>query len=254
MSISHLVIYGIVGFVMSIVSGIAGAGAGFILTPLNIFLGLSPAQAIATGKFNGLSVAVGSLSGMHDASEKGAKGYVSKWRIMGVMLLALGIGLIAPHIITSLDQKLYRVLLGFILLLMIPIVILKKVGVKTSHPRLWQKYAGGALLAVALLLQGAFSGGLGSLVNIVLMGMLGMSATEANITKRWSQMILNITIVLGMLGTGLIIWQVAAVGAAATLSGSYIGGRMAIRSGDVFIMRVLIFLMLISGLFLIFGA
>lgn len=251
MEIWQLIVYGTVGFGMSIVSGIAGSGAGFILTPLNIFLGLSPAQAVATGKFNGLAVSVGSLSGMYDGH---VKERVSKWRIASIMLLALVIGLIVPSVITSLDEGIYRVVLGILLLLMIPIVILKKVGVKAHHPNWWQKIAGSVLLTIALLLQGAFSGGLGSLVNIVLMGMLGMTAREANITKRWSQMVLNITIVIGVFGSGLILWNVAAVGAASTLSGSYIGGRLAISRGDGFIMRVLIGLMLVSGLYLILGA
>ncbi len=251
MEIWQLVLYGTVGFVMSIVSGIAGAGAGFILTPLSIFLGLSPAQAVATGKLNGLAVSIGSLSGMYDSHTKER---VSKWRIASIMVLALLTGLIVPVVITSLNEGFYRITLGVLLLLMIPVIILKKVGVKAHHPTWWQKIAGSVLLAVALLLQGAFSGGLGSLVNVVLMGMLGMTAQEANITKRWSQMILNITIVIGVFGSGLILWHVAAVGVAGTLSGSYIGGRLAVKRGDQFIMRVLIALMVVSGLYLIIGA
>lgn len=249
MEIWQLVLYGAVGFVMSILSGIAGSGAGFVLTPLAIALGLTPSQAVATGKLNGLAVSVGSLSGMHDAHER-----VSKWRITKIMLLAVAVGLITPHIITTLNQELYRLLLGVILLLMIPVVVYKKIGLRRRKPKQWQKLAGTGLLGVAMLLQGAFSGGLGSLVNVVLMGMLGMTATEANITKRWSQMVLNITILVGVFGSGLIVWQLAAVGVAATLSGSYIGGRMAIRRGQLFVMHAMVLLMLISGLFLIFGA
>ncbi len=248
MELWQLIVYGVVGFVMSIFSGAAGAGAGFVTTPLGILLGLTPAQAVSTGKFNGLAVAVGSLSGMQWTGAR-----VSKARVIPVMLLAFAVGLAVPFVITSLDSGTYRTALGVILLLMIPIVFLKQIGLKPRRPPLWQKYAGGGLLTLSLLLQGIFSGGLGALVNLVLMGMLGMTAIEANITKRWSQLMLNSTIILGVIGSGLIVWQVAAVGVASTLAGSFLGGRMAAQRGNAFMMHVMIVLLLVSGTALILG-
>ncbi len=244
-----LVLFAVAGFLSSIASGIAGAGGGFIMTPLQIFLGMTPAQAVATGKVSGLSVTVGSLFGM-----KQVHGTVSRARIIPVMILALIVGLLVPFVIKTLDNDTYRVALGIILLLMIPVVIFKKTGLKRGNPKTWHKWAGGSLLGLALFLQGVFSGGLGTLVNLVLMGMMGMTATEANITKRWSQLILNITIVLGVVGSGLIIWYVALVGVISTFGGSYIGGRIAVRKGDVLIMRVMVVFMFISALALIFSA
>jgi uncharacterized membrane protein YfcA len=249
MSEWDLVIYAGVAFMASIFSAIAGAGGGFITTPLLIFLGLSPAQAVATGKIGGVAVTVGALSGM-----RSAHGRVSKWRILPVMVLALIVGLIVPFIIKSLDSDVYRMALGVILLAMIPVIVYKKVGLKSYKPKLWQKYAGSGLLTAALFLQGIFSGGLGSLVNVVLMGMLGMTAIEANITKRWSQLILNATIIVGVFGSGLIIWKVAIVTMCFTLVGGYIGGRLAVHKGDGFVMKVMIILMLISAVGLIAGA
>jgi uncharacterized membrane protein YfcA len=243
------VVFALAGFLSSIFSGIAGGGGGFVMTPLQIFLGLTPAQAVATGKLSGLSVTVGSLSGMRKVS-----GSVSKRRVLPVMVLALVVGLAVPFIIKSLDSEVYRVALGIILLLMIPVVIFKKVGVKPHHPMVWQKWLGGGFLTLSLLLQGVFSGGLGTLVNLVLMGMLGMTAIEANVTKRWSQLILNITIVIGVLASGLILWPVAAVGICSTFAGSYVGGHIAVRKGDVFIMRTMVILMLISAIALIAGS
>lgn len=249
MSILGLIFFGIAGFLTSIFSGIAGAGGGFVMTPLGIFLGLSPAQAVSTGKFSGLSVTIGSLFGM-----KKAHGRVSKARVIPVMILAFVVGLAVPFVIKTLDNDVYRITLGIILLLMIPIMIIKKVGTKSHKPNLLQKIFGGGLLTSALVLQGVFSGGLGTLVNIVLMGMLGMTALEANLTKRWSQLILNTTIIIGVIGSGLIVWQVVAVGVGSTFLGSMVGGRMAVDKGDTFIMKVMIVLMFISAILLIAGA
>ena len=245
----ELSLFGLAGFVMAILSGIVGAGGGFVMTPLGIFLGLSPAQSVSTGKLSGLSVTIGSLFGM-----KSIHGRVSKARVIPVMVLAFIVGLLVPFVIKTMDSEVYQVTLGFILLLMIPVVIFKKVGIKPHHPKLWQKLAGGGLLTLALVLQGVFSGGLGTLVNIVLMGMLGMTAIEANLTKRWSQLILNTTIIFGVIGSGLIVWNVAAVGICSTFAGSYIGGKLAVNKGDTFIMRVMVALMFVSAIALIVGA
>lgn len=245
----QLIIYGLVGFVMAILSGIAGAGAGFITTPLLILFGLTPAQAVSSGKFNGLATTIGSLSGLRNYSGK-----ISKRMVAVVMVLAFLVGLLVPFVIKALDNQFYQLSLGIILLLMIPLMIYKKIGLKPARPSTVKKGIGGVLLTVSLFLQGIFSGGLGSLVNIVLMGLLGQSATEANITKRWSQLVLNITIILGIVGSGLIVWQVVAVNIFTGLAGSYIGGRVAIQKGDKLIINVMLILMFISGLILIVEA
>jgi uncharacterized protein len=248
MSDWDLIIWGLVAFTSSIMSGIAGGGAAFILTPLAIFLGLSPAQAVATGKFGALAITVGSLSGMRKAH-----GRVSKARVVPVMILALLVGLAVPFFIKMLDNEVYRVALGVALLLMIPVMIAKDVGIKPHHPTSKQRWAGGVLLTIALFLQGVLSAGLGVLVNVVLMSLLGMTALEANITKRWSALILNITIVFGVIGSGLVDWRAVVVASVAMFAGGYIGGRIATHKGDQYIMRFMIVFMAIAAVALIAG-
>jgi uncharacterized membrane protein YfcA len=249
MELWQLIVLAVVGLGASILSGVAGAGGGFIMTPLMIALGLTPAQAVSTGKISGFSVTVGALNGLRKSTSKVAKG-----KIAAIMLLAFLIGLVSPFAIKSLDNETYRITLGFILLFLIPVVIIRRTGHRSYRPTAKQKTLGGVLLALSLLLQGIFSGGLGTLVNLVLMSLLGMDATEANITKRWSQLILNATIVLGVIGSGLIMWQVVAIMIPVTLVGGYMGGHMAVRRGNVFVMRITIGLMFISALYLIIGS
>jgi uncharacterized membrane protein YfcA len=130
----------------------------------------------------------------------------------------------------------------------------KRIGIKPNRPTPVKTAVGSILLTISLFLQGIFSGGLGSLVNIVLMGMLGMSATEANITKRWSQLVLNTTIIFGVLGSHLIVWPAVAVAVCTGLAGGYVGGKLAIRKGDDYVLNVMLVLMLAAGLLLIIGA
>ena len=60
----ELVIIFAATLLVGILSAIAGGGGGLIMTPLLIFLGLSPAQSVATGKISGLSLSLGSIRGM----------------------------------------------------------------------------------------------------------------------------------------------------------------------------------------------
>ncbi len=246
----QLVLFGVASFGMSVFSGISGGGGGFIITPLAIFLGLTPAQAISSGKFNGLATTIGSLSSLR--AKPGSR--IRKRYIAAMMLLAFVVGLFVPYIIRGFDSRYYRITLGFILLAMIPILHLKKVGHETHHLSNIQKGVGSVLLTGSLFLQGAFSGGLGSLVNIVLMGMMGQTANEAHITKRWSQLVLNITIIVGILGDHFIVWSVAVVGVCTNLVGAHLGGRIATHKGNEFAMRTLLSLMAVAAIFLIVSA
>lgn len=247
MEIEKLIIIGTVGLLTSTVSGIGGGGGGFILTPLLIFLGLTPQQAVATGKFGGLGITLGSLEGLTRAK-------VHRWKvILPLMLLATVIGLLAPLVITRLDNELYRTLLGILLIGLVPIIIIKKTGVKERQVQSWQKMLAVPVLIITMFMQAIFSGGMGSLVVLTLMGLLGMRALEANVTKRFSQVILNSLIVLGLLRSGLIIWQVAAMQFFVHSAGGYVGSKIAIKKGDKFIAYVFAALMFISGLELIFG-
>ena len=193
-------------------------------------------------------VTIGSLGGLRNSKEK-----VSRIKIAAVMLIAFCAGLLAPFAIISLDEDAYKTGLGVLLLCMVPLMVWKKIGIRSYRPSLTQKVSGGFLLGAALLLMGIFSGGLGTLVNAVLMGFLGMNATEANITKRWSQLILNVTVTLGVLTSGLILWPLALAMVPPTLIGSYYGARIGVKRGNEFVMKIMIGIMVVSALYLIFS-
>jgi len=245
----QLLVYAVLVLSMSTLSGIAGSGAGFIITPVAILLGLSPAQAISSGKFNGLANAVGSLAGLRKYRSS-----VTRRIIITIMVLAFLIGLTSPLIIKSFESRWYQITLGVILLLLIPVMLYSKAGITAMKPSPRRRTVGYGLLTLSLFLQGAFSGGLGTLVNVVLMGMLGMTTNEAHITKRWSQMVLNITIIFGVLGSGLILWPVVVTGVISSLVGSSIGSRIAVRKGDAFANHILLALMGAAAIILIISA
>jgi len=247
METERLIVLGFVAFFTSILSGIGGAGGGFIGTPLLIFLGLTPQQAVASGKIGGLGVTLGSLRGL-------TKAKVHSWSvILPLMVLATIVGLIAPRIITSIDNDTYRRVIGVLLLALIPLVLYKRTGMQKTEVAQWQRIAAVPLLVITMLMQAVLSGGMGTLVVLVLMGFMGMGALEANVNKRFSQIILNVLVVLGLLGSGLIVWSVALTLFCVNTVGGYIGSQIAVKKGDTFIAYVFAFLMFVSSLELLFG-
>jgi uncharacterized membrane protein YfcA len=223
MSGTGLIIYGIATFFASILSGVGGGGGGFISTPLAIFLGLTPQQAIATGKLNGLAVSIGTVYGFR-------KSKLHNWRIViPIMILASIIGIAAPFFITKLDNHSYRHVLGGLPLLMIPFVLLKKVGNSKKEVSVRMKVIGYTLLVITLFMQAIFSSGMGVLVNIALMMFLGMSALEASATKRISQIVMNSLIFIGVLLSHLVVWRVGLVAMASSLVGGRIGAHLPLK-------------------------
>lgn len=234
-------------FLMSILSGISGGGGGFVTTPLAIFLGLTPQQAIATGKIGGLGTTIGSLEGFQ-------KEKIARWRIvLPLIILATIIGLTAPLIIKNLDNDIYRRLMGAALLALTPVIWFRKIGYAAHKPAPWVKFLAGPALVVAMLMQAIFSTGMGALVMLVLMGMMGMKALEANVSKRFSQVVLNVLIVLGLLSSGLIVWKVAIVLLIGNTLGGYMGSKIAIEKGNKFVTKVFVVLMTVSGIGLLLG-
>lgn len=242
MSEAGLVLYGLVALVTSIFSGISGGGAGMINTPLAIFLGLSPQEAIVSGKFGGLSAVAGSIRVLR-------KEKLHSWHyILPLMVLATVIGLLAPNLITNLEEDTYKKIIGVLLIGMVPVVYMKKIGVDKRLVSDNTKALGWLLVMVAMGLQAVFSSGLGTLVNLVLVSFMGMGAIEANVTKRFSQIVLNSIIIIGLWGSGFFVWEVIIVGSVANLIGSTIGSKIAVKKGNNLVMTILMIAMLMSGI------
>lgn len=243
---TELVVYAFIAIFTAFLSSVAGGGGGFVTTPLLIFLGLSPAQAVATGKISGLAIALGSVTGLR----KGGVKY-SKRQVFILSILALAVGLVVPFIIKNLEAGIYQKILGVLLLLMIPVVIKKKLGDTSFVPSKKRKTTGYFLVTVIFFIQGITSTGVGLFVNIALMSFLGLKNLTANIVKRYSQLILNSVIVLGLLFSGLIVWKIALVSVVVNLIGGHIGGDYATKISPESVRYFFVAFMLISGVALL---
>lgn len=240
-----LIVIGIVGFMLAVVSGLAGGGGGFIMTPLLIFLGLTPGQSIATGKLAGLAMAVGSLTGMK------ARGRLHKGLFIILVAASVLAGIISARLIVNIDEEIYKFAIGGLLIVIAPLMYFRKIGHISKNTSGLRRILGFTGIFAFLLVQGVFSSGLGILVNLAMISGLGMSVIESNIARRITQLVMNLVIILGVFGSGLIVWSVAFVCIGVNLVGSAIGGRIAIRKGDAYVGHALALTTLISGVALL---
>jgi uncharacterized protein len=236
-------------FGASIFSGMAGGGGGFIVLPILIALGLSPQQAVATNKLSAFGIGFGSVAAFK------RKSFANPRLLVFLVALAAIISLFVPHIFRQLSGKSFQIILALIILALIPVVLSEKSGLEQKSASLPKKVIGTLLISVVLFLQGLFSGGLGSLNNVLLISLFGLSTLQANAMRRVITLALNVFIVVALIATThFIIYKLALTGMAGSFIGGYLGSRIAIQRGERFAKYALAAFMLVSGIWLLVSA
>lgn len=227
-------------------SGMAGGGGGFIVLPIFIALGLSPQQAVATMKLGAFGVGSGAITAFRK------KSFENRKLLACLMALAFIVSLFVPHIFRQLNSKTFQFILGAIILVLIPVILSEKRGLVQKSTSLTQKTVGSLLMVIVLFLQGVFSGGIGSLNNILLISFFGLTTLQANAMRRVITMALNTFVVIALVATThFIVYKLAVSGLFGGFIGGYIGSHFALKKGEKFAKYALAAFMLVSGIVLL---
>lgn len=248
--IKHLIIFGLVNLLSSILSGASGGGAGIISTPFMVLLGLPPATAIATAKFGGFGISLGS-------SSRFLKEKITDKRTVIIFSIIGGVGAIAGSLTLShfathtlLLQKLMAIA---ILVVGVPMLYVRKSGLSAKPRPLWMNIIGLILLGVGVFVQVALGSGVGTLQLIILISCFGMTAIVASATRRFMQLTVA-TISLGIfMLTGLVDYRYGVVGLITAFVGGYIGTHIAIKKGNKFVINLISITSVLLALQLLFG-
>jgi len=231
----------VVGLVASILSGMGGGGGGFIVIPYYLFIGLPPANALATAKLGGIGVAFGAMTAF-----KG-KGLVHKKLVVPFMAITFVCSLISAWLIPRLDPGIFEDIIGVVLLVLIPTLFIKKAALQPGHRTTPWLVAGFMLYTVFSFLQTLVGTGIGSVLVLILMFLFGLSALESNATKRAAQSVQAALLFILLAIQGLVWWWHAVAGLVGSIIGSHIGTHIAIRKGDRFVKLMLAIVMAVSG-------
>jgi uncharacterized protein len=237
-----------VTFIASILSGMAGGGGGFAITPFYIAIGLTPQQSIATGKLGALGLDAGAIAAF--------RGKIKQYKNFTflLMLIAIAVGFLSSYFIRNIKNENLQLVMGIMNLVMVPFVFIKHHKLKSRHGHYALRALSVLVIVAILLLQGTFSSGVGSLVNVFLILFFGFSVLEASLIKRQVSIVLDVVVLAGLLGAGLINYKYGLIGMAGGLLGGFIGSRFALREGENFARYALVVFMVVSGIWLITSA
>lgn len=235
----------VIALITSVFSGMGGGGASFIMMPYMLFLGLPPANALATTKFGGVGTTLGSLAAFR------GKGFINKKLVVPFLVITLICAVISAWLIPKIDSAAFEKTIGVVLLIMVPTLFIKKAAFQPGPRSPKWIAAGFVLFTIFSFLQTLIGTGMGTIVVLVLMYLFGLGALEANATKRLAQSVQAILIVIVLGLQGFLAWPHAIAGFAGSMIGSHIGAKIAIKKGNQFVKIILAAVMITSGLALL---
>lgn len=229
----------------SILSGMSGGGAGFIIVPYYIFIGLTPQQAIATSKMGAIGTTVGALTAF-----KG-KGLVNKKLIWPFVAITTIAALFAAWVIPQIDETLFQKVIGVFLLLLVPTLFINRAAFQPGERSSGWVIAGFVAYTVFSFLQTIIGTGMGTILVLILMFLFGLTALEANATKRVAQSVQAVILFVLLFLQGLVVLAHGAAAILGGLIGAHIGSRVALKKGNKLVKIALAFVMASSGVVLL---
>lgn len=234
-----------IGLVAGFVGAISGGG-GLISIPFLIFVGLPPQIAIATSKFGGIGLSLGAII-------KFFKEKKIVWNyVLPLLIVSLIGGYIGGNLLLNINQELLSKIVGFVLILLLPTIFLKKnVGTERITTSKRKKVIGIIIYFFIMIFGGFFGGGAGSLAIYIVMVMFGLTIIEANATDivPWFCMSIFVSIIFMM--NGIINYPYALVLFVGMFSGAYFGARTAIKKGEKWVKLFFVIIVLVSAVKLI---
>lgn len=237
----------VISLLAGILSGISGGGGGFITMPYYILIGLPPAEALATNKLSGVGNSFGAFTAFR------GKGLVNKRLAVPFMAITLVCALASAWLIPQIDASFFQKTVGLILILLVPSLFIDKASLQPGERSRPWIVVGFISYTLFSFMQTLFGSGLGAVLVIILMFLFGLSALEANATKRIAQSVqsLILFILLGL--QGLVAWAHGLAGLLGASLGTHIGSQIAIKRGNRFAKIALALFMAASGLALLFN-
>ncbi|MEK7557348.1 MAG: sulfite exporter TauE/SafE family protein [Patescibacteria group bacterium] len=231
-----------IGILAAFLSGMAGGGGGLITTPFFILLGIPPNMAVATTKFGGLGITMGSLA-------KFRKTKHVRWDyVVYLSLLSIAAAIVGTRILLSSSNEVVEKFIGVMMLVAVPFLLMKGMGVESKATSSAKQVIGYVAYFINLVLQSAFGTGIGMTVPLILMGFFGLTALEAMATRRIPGFILSLVSLLTYMASGIVNYGHGIAVFLGMLVGGYVGSHVAIKKGNSFVKWVMAAMVTILGI------
>ncbi len=244
----ELIIFGILQFFAAILSG--AAGGGFIIAPLLIIFGLSPATAIATAKMGGVGLGIGTSSKFY------GKKLASQKTIIIFSLLGLVTAILGTLLLIELKDKqdfLQKAVGLVILFIGIPMIYLKNMGLQRQNRSRFVKIIGTLLIGITNVFHTLLSTGISIVQMTIFMSFFGMTALSASATRRAMQLTSALVSLAILIPADLINYRFGIVSLVSALGGGYVGAHIAVKKGNKFVVNMMALTSAALAIYLILG-
>lgn len=236
-----------VALLSSILSGISGGGGGFIMTPYFLLIGLTPQQIVANGSIASLGLGSSSLVAMR------GKHLIRTRFVWPLVILTVIATILAMFVLPKIESGVFEIAIGILLIVLAPTLFIKKQRFQPGE-RSQKSIIAGYIAYAIILFASSLGSGLATLLFLPLMFLMGLSALQANALRRTLMVIQAIIAFCIILPQGFILWGHALASLAGCYLGGYIGTKIAIKKGEVFVKYALAGVMIVSGIALLLSS
>ncbi len=239
-----LTVISIFGGILNAISG----GAGMIIVPLLLVMGIPPINAIAVNKFQNT---LGSTTAVYQYLRKGFLDIQSNWPLLVYALIGscIGVGILQWFSKAGILEAIIPFVLIFIGLYF---AFAPKASSSASEPKM-SKARFNAIIGTGSGLYGGFFGmGTGPSLVLALSTLRGYDLRLAVSNSRLVMLVIHSSSLLILMIGGHVWWLIAICMASGNMAGSYLGSHLLIKSAHGFIKALLVLVPLASAIKLLF--
>ena len=239
-----LTVCSILGGVLNAISG----GAGMIIVPLMLVMGIPPINAIAVNKFQNT---LGSSTAAYQYLRKGFLDIESNWPLLIYALIGSCIGVVLLQWFSA--TGILELVIPYVLIFIALYIAVAPVARDSAGTPKMSKSRFNAMVGSGAGLYGGFFGmGTGPSLVLAFSVLRGYELRMAVSNSRLVMMVIHTSSLLILMAGGHVWWLIAICMALGNIAGSYLGSQLLIKSGHRFIKVLLIIVPLASAVKLLF--
>jgi len=236
----------LIGIAASFVHGISGSGAGLIIVPSLILLGLPPHVAIATSRLGGFGAIIGQTYKFQKAKK------IVKEIIPALMIISAIGAFIGRKVMISLNEELLSTIIGIVILLALPTLFIKQSGLVRKIKSKKDIYKGYFTFSILTFYIGVMGISAGVFNILILIHFFGLTFIQSQATKNVVNVVsISVSLIL-LYFAGYINFIYGAILILGMIIGGYTGAHTAVKKGDNFVRYAFAAIVIISAIKLLF--
>ncbi len=247
LGIEDFLIFGI-GFAGAFIGSIA-AGASLVTVPALLLLGVPPHYALGSDTLGGIGFRLGNFFKFLQHGNMG----VPWWDVFVFAAISVPAAIIGTTLVVSIDAETLSTIIGVILILLLPLIFLKKdLGVKEDRATGLRRWVSHGLLFLSQAWAGFFAPGSGFFGTYICMRGYGYTILQGKAVSRIAHILADVASVAIFAAAAYIDYRIAAFLFVGMLLGGYVGTSVAITKGNAWIKPLLGVVIVVTAIKMLF--